>query len=335
KNAFSFAEAMKFLAQKYGIKYEVSDNYKEASTEYEEIYNVLKDSAEFFIQKLSSAEGKKCRDYFKSRQFTQKTIEEFQLGYSPNSFDALSKYLIERGYEEEIIAKSGMNVQNENNRVYDRFRDRAMFPVYDTFGRIIGFGARLLNDDKTQPKYLNSPQTKVYDKSRTLYGLYQSKNTIIDKKFAILVEGYADVITLYQNGFKNAIASSGTSLTADQLKLLSRFSKNLTIVYDSDSAGINAAERAIDIALQNGFNPNVISLPSGEDPDSIVRDKGNKAFQNYLDNQMNFLDFIFEINSNNPQFENVLGKTEVIKKIMLTINLVPDEVQKDLLIQEL
>lgn len=335
KETMSFPETLKFLAGKYGIEYSVKDYKPEIANEIEEIFAVLDSSAKYFQKLLNEKSGKICREYFEARKFTKKTMEEFRLGYAPDSFDELSNYLLDQGFSEQIITDAGINVQNENGRKYDRFRNRAIFPITDIFGRVVGFGARLLTNEKTQAKYINSPQTKVYDKSKVLYGLSQGKNEIINKKYAILVEGYADVLTLHQNGFKNAVASCGTALTGEQLKLLTRYSKNLKIIYDADSAGQTATERAIEIALQNGFEPSIVKLPEGDDPDSIVRDKGNLIFQKQIDDSFNFLNFLYGRYKDKPEFTTSIGKTDVIKKLMSTINLVKDSVQQDFLIQEL
>lgn len=335
KNSFSFIETLKFLANKYGIPFSLKEQDKESLSEIEEILSVLEEATKYFQKKLLTKEGKICKEYFSKRDFSEKTIQEFRLGYAPDSFDELSKHLQKEGYSEHIIAESGLSVTNDNGRNYDRFRNRAIFPIFDIFGRIIGFGARNLNNDKTQAKYINSPQTKVYDKSKGLYGLYQGKNEIVNRKNALLVEGYADVITLHQHGFKYAVASSGTSLTIDQLKLLSRYTKTITIIYDADTAGINATERAIELSLENGFTPNVVSLPSGDDPDSILRNNTLSVFQGYLENPLNFLDFLFDKYRQSNEYSNSTGKSEIIKRLMNFINLVPDKVRQDLLIQEL
>jgi DNA primase len=335
KNAFTFTETLKFLAGKYGIQYSFKESNPETVSEIEDILSALEESAKYFQKSLSQKEGKICREYYESRKFTKKTQEEFRLGFSPDSYDSLTKHLQNEGFSEHIITEAGINVVVENGRTYDRFRNRAIFPIFDIFGRVIGFGARNLSNEKTQAKYINSPQTKVYDKSRVLYGLSQGKNEIINKKFAILVEGYADVLTLHQNGFKNSVASSGTSLTTEQLKLLSRYSKNLQIIYDADSAGINATERAIEMALENGFSPNIVSLSPGSDPDSILRDNGTSSFQGFLDNSSDFLEFLYSKYKKSSEFENTGGKSEIIKKLMSTISLVKDKVRQDLLIQEL
>ncbi|HRT67855.1 MAG TPA: DNA primase, partial [Bacteroidota bacterium] len=292
-NGMTFREAMNYLAKRYGIAIDTTQENKEKKSKQEDILNVMEEATNYYQSLLKKKSGASCREYFEKRGISQQTIEEFRLGYSPDSFNETSNYLRSKGYSDEILLDAGLLVQNEKGNLYDRFRGRAMFPITDIFGRVIAFGARLISDDKSQPKYINSPQTMLYDKSSVLYGLSQAKSQIINKKEAILVEGYMDVITMHQWGYKNAVASSGTSLTAEQLKLLSRYTKNLNILYDADEAGQNAAERAIEIALQQEFDISIITLPEGEDPDSILREQGPNAFRKYLDGKLNFIEFLF------------------------------------------
>lgn len=334
-NGLSYVEALTFLANKYGIKLNLKEHKKEDNTKIQDIYAALKLAALYYNSLLEDQSGKTCKDYFDSRAFTKKTISDYLLGYSPDSFDELSKHLKSKGFTEEIIHLAGLTVESESGKIYDRFRNRAMFPIFDIFGRVIAFGARLLEDEKTQAKYVNSPQTIVYDKSKALYGLYQGKGKIISSNSVILVEGYADVLTLHQNGITNSVASSGTSLTIEQLKLLSRYTKNLTIMYDGDSAGQNATERAIELAMKQGFNPKVVVLPSGEDPDSILRNNGSKAFVRLLENSVDFIQFLFDKYKKTEMFNSASGKSEIIKIIIKNIKLVPDPLQQEFLMQDL
>ncbi|MGB9702795.1 MAG: DNA primase [Candidatus Kapaibacteriota bacterium] len=334
-NNLSYIEALTFLGNKYGVKVDLKEHKQEDTTKIQDIYSVLKESANYFNSLLETQSGKNCNEYFEARGFNKKTIKEYQLGYSPNSFDELSKHLKKKGFSEEIIHLAGLTVESESGKLYDRFRNRAMFPIFDIFGRVIAFGARLLEDEKTQAKYINSPQTLVYDKSKVLYGLFQAKNKIISNNSAILVEGYADVLTLHQNGITNSVASSGTSLTVEQLKLLSRYTKNLIIMYDSDSAGQNASERAIELALGQGFYPKIVVLPAGEDPDSILRNNGYKTFLRSLENSIDFIQFLFDKYKNTDKFSSASGKSEIIKIIIKNINLIPDPLQQEFLMQEL
>jgi len=328
-NGMTFREAMQYLAKRYGITIEQTLENQEKKSHQEDIFNALEEVTKYYQSMLKKNAGKLCRDYFKKREVSPQTIEQFQLGYAPESFNETSKYMSSKGYNNEILLDAGLLVQNDKGNLYDRFRGRAMFPITDIFGRVIGFGARILINDKTQPKYINSPQTGLYDKSSVLYGIYHAKNQIMNKKEAILVEGYMDVITMHQWGFTNAVASSGTSLTADQLKLLSRYTKNIIVMYDADEAGQNAAERAIELALQQEFEIAIVTLPTGEDPDSILRDEGPNVFRKYLDGKLNFVEFLFNKYKNQEKLGSPKTRIELAKKILEYINLVPDVLLQD------
>jgi len=328
-NGMTFREAMQYLAKRYGITIEQTLENQEKKSHQEDIFNALEEVTKYYQSMLKKNAGKLCRDYFKKREVSPQTIEQFQLGYAPESFNETSKYMSSKGYNNEILLDAGLLVQNDKGNLYDRFRGRAMFPITDIFGRVIGFGARILINDKTQPKYINSPQTGLYDKSSVLYGIYHAKNQIMNKKEAILVEGYMDVITMHQWGFTNAVASSGTSLTADQLKLLSRYTKNIIVMYDADEAGQNAAERAIELALQQEFEIAIVTLPTGEDPDSILRDDGPNVFRKYLDGKLNFVEFLFNKYKNQEKLGSPKTRIELAKKILEYINLVPDVLLQD------
>ncbi|HRS01688.1 MAG TPA: DNA primase [Bacteroidota bacterium] len=328
-NGMTFREAMNYLAKRYGIVIDTTQENKEKKSKQEDILNVMEEATNYYQSLLKKKSGASCREYFEKRGISQQTIEDFRLGYSPDSFNETSNYFRSKGYSDEILLDAGLLVQNEKGNLYDRFRGRAMFPITDIFGRVIAFGARLISDDKSQPKYINSPQTMLYDKSSVLYGLSQAKSQIINKKEAILVEGYMDVITMHQWGYKNAVASSGTSLTAEQLKLLSRYTKNLNILYDADEAGQNAAERAIEIALQQEFDISIITLPEGEDPDSILREQGPNAFRKYLDGKLNFIEFLFNKYKSEEKLNSPKTRIELARKILEYINLIPDMLLQD------
>ncbi|HPD33561.1 MAG TPA: DNA primase [Candidatus Kapabacteria bacterium] len=328
-NGMTFREAMNYLAKRYGIAIDTTQENKEKKSKQEDILNVMEEATNYYQSLLKKKSGASCREYFEKRGISQQTIEDFRLGYSPDSFNETSNYFRSKGYSDEILLDAGLLVQNEKGNLYDRFRGRAMFPITDIFGRVIAFGARLISDDKSQPKYINSPQTMLYDKSSVLYGLSQAKSQIINKKEAILVEGYMDVITMHQWGYKNAVASSGTSLTAEQLKLLSRYTKNLNILYDADEAGQNAAERAIEIALQQEFDISIITLPEGEDPDSILREQGPNAFRKYLDGKLNFIEFLFNKYKSEEKLNSPKTRIELARKILEYINLIPDMLLQD------
>lgn len=328
-NGMTFREAMQYLAKRYGITIEQTLENQEKKSHQEDIFNALEEVTKYYQSMLKKNAGELCRDYFKKREVSPQTIEQFQLGYAPESFNETSKYMNSKGYNDEILLDAGLLVQNDKGNLYDRFRGRAMFPITDIFGRVIGFGARILINDKTQPKYINSPQTGLYDKSSVLYGIYHAKNQIMNKKEAILVEGYMDVITMHQWGFTNAVASSGTSLTVEQLKLLSRYTKNIIVLYDADEAGQNAAERAIELTLQQEFEIAIVTLPTGEDPDSILRDDGPNVFRKYLDGKLNFVEFLFNKYKNQEKLGSPKTRIELAKKILEYINLVPDVLLQD------
>ncbi len=332
---FNFIESMKFLADKAGLQFEFEKKDPEQEDRKTQLYSVLDYATQFYQDALHSKQGKFCLDYFNKRGFSTNTLEKFRLGYAPDSFTELSKHLKSLGFDEDIIADAGLSVQSEQGKVYDRFRNRAIFPIFDIFGRTIAYGARILVDDKSQAKYINSPQTELYDKSKVLYGLNFAKNEIISNKSSILTEGYIDVISMHQNGFGNAIASSGTSLTAQQLQALKRYSEYITILYDGDNAGIEAAERAIKLALENDFEPSIIVLPNQEDPDSFIKNNGTIELTKILLNEkQSFLDFLISKEINH-KVNTSKSKTDSILKILEVIDLVNNDIQKSLLVQEL
>ncbi len=333
-NGLSFLEAMKLLAGKAGIPFEFEKQDENQANRQSELLTAMENATDFFVHNLNTKEGEKCKDYFADRGFDENIIKIFKLGYSPNSFDKLLKYLQKKGISNEIALECGLLVKNENGKVFDRFRNRAMFPIQDIFGRTIAFGARQLDDDKNQAKYINSPQTPLYDKSRVLYGLNQAKNSIMQNDKAIITEGYADVITMHTYGFKNTVSSSGTALTDLQLILLSRYTKRLLLLFDGDEAGIKAAERALILALENNFEVDIIVLPDGNDPDSFLRKFGNVELIKLIDNQdNNFLNFLINIHLKKKQL-SASAKTIAINRILEVIAVVPEELHRNLLIEE-
>ncbi|MGA2297682.1 MAG: DNA primase, partial [FCB group bacterium] len=250
----NFIEAIKELAKKAGVRLPEESNepyVKEEVDKKELVLKAINAASQFYIKMMNSSEGKVARTFFKDRGFTDEIITGFFLGYAPDSWDSLMTELKKQNFTGQTLFEAGLTVQKEDKSYYDRFRNRIMFPIQDALGKVIGFGARQLNPDDKMGKYINSPQSIVYDKSRTLYGLFQAKNEIRSKKYAIVVEGYADVLTLHQAGYTNSVASSGTALTVEQLKLLSRYTKKIYISYDADEAGIKAAERAAVLSIEN------------------------------------------------------------------------------------
>lgn len=327
----TFLEAVKSLAARAGIS--LPDEDKPDTGEYNRIdaaYKTLLAAAKFYSATLGTTEGKSALAYFKKRGFQQKLIEDFSLGYAPDSWTSLLAELTKQGYSESAIEDAGLILSRDEGKPYDRFRGRAMFAIHDVSGRVLGFGARQMKEDG-QAKYINSPQSLVYDKSKVLYGLFQAKQAIRSQEEAILVEGYADALTLHQAGFRNTIASSGTALTKDQLQLLNRYCKKIFIVYDADNAGINAAARGLELAIEEGFEVNIVSLPSGEDPDSFVKKNGADAFRIYLRDSASFLDFKIAVMRKQNLLDSPSGKAEAVRTLVQIIAKVPDVLQHDFL----
>ena len=260
-------------------------------------------------------------------------IEKFELGYSLDKWDSLHKYLLNNKYNEEHILKAGLILDN-NNKKYDRFRGRLMFPIHNISGKVIAFGARLIKDEKNQPKYVNSPETELYIKSKVLYGLYQSKNYIRKLDKCYLVEGYTDVISLFQIGIENVVSSSGTSLTNDQIRLISRYTKNITILFDGDKAGVNASLRGMDLILENDMNVNIVSFPKNEDPDSLSKRLGKVKFLKHLsNNEINLISYKVDIL--NSDFKNdPIKKSEMIFDIVRSIAKIPNSIKRSVFIKE-
>lgn len=332
-HGLSYPEALKELAKRLGIhiaEEEQTEEEKQRLSRKDLAFKALEAARDFYVKQLYSQNGKIAQSYYNKRAFSLELIKEFGLGYSIDSWDALKSDLIRQNFPESALIDAGLLIQNEeNNSSYDRFRGRAMFPIQDFLGRVIGFGARQLEDDKKKAKYINSPQSLVYDKSYTLYGLFQGKNELRSKKYALLTEGYADVLSLHQAGFNNAIASSGTSLTTEQLGALSRYCKKIFIVYDSDPAGVKATERGLELAIKEGFDVKVVQLPQGEDPDSLIRKHGAKMFRTYIDNAELFLDFKVKLLKEKGALDDPSEKAESIRSLIKIVSLIPDRLQHD------
>ncbi|MFN4145381.1 MAG: DNA primase [Runella sp.] len=285
----SYGEALRHLAQKYHIEVEEQPTTPEdllRQNERDALFIVLNFAQKYYQNLLfEHEEGQSIGlSYFRNRGFSDPTIKAFGLGYSLNEWDGLGKEASRKGYNQELLEKAGLVIkkEGENQRTYDRFRGRVIFPIHNISGKVIAFGARILTSDKSQPKYINSPETEVYHKSQVLYGIAQAKNAIRQEDICYLVEGYTDVISLYQAGIQNVVASSGTSLTEGQIKLISRFTQNITILYDGDAAGIKAALRGLDMVLEEGLNVSLVTLPDGEDPDSYVYKVGAEGFKAHV-----------------------------------------------------
>jgi DNA primase len=336
---FTYPEALKWLAKKYGIEVEetveATEN-KEEEHRRESLMIVTGYAAKFFHESLlNTDEGKAIGlSYFKERGFTNETIAKFELGYSPDQWEAFTGDAIKQGYQEEFLVESGLSVKRDNGSLYDRYRGRVMFPIHSFTGRIIAFGGRTLKNDKNVPKYVNSPESEIYHKSNVLYGLYFAKKAIREEDNCYLVEGYADVLSVHQAGIENVVASSGTSLTVEQIRLISRFTKNITILYDGDAAGIKASLRGLDMILEEGLNVKVVLFPDGDDPDSYVRKVGTAAFKSHIEkNKKDFIlyktDMLLGEAGNDP-----IKKSEVIREIVESIAKIPDSIKASVFIKE-
>ncbi|MFM8472590.1 MAG: DNA primase, partial [Candidatus Kapaibacterium sp.] len=278
--AMSFPEAVRFLARRIGVVIEDEQQTDAERLEHsrtDAAHRALAAACEYYEERLRDSVGKVAMTYLSGRGFDEATLRAFHCGYAPDDWQSTSVELLRRGFSEQTMEDAGLIIRRDDGGMYDRFRGRVMFPIHDSMGRVVGFGARALHPDSGGAKYVNSPQSRVYDKSRVVYGLFQAKQEIRKLDRVILTEGYADTITLHRSGFTNAVASSGTALTTEQLNLIGRYSKNLVIAYDGDDAGLTAAMKAIELALPQGFDVSIVSLPDKDDPDTFVRSKGAEA----------------------------------------------------------
>jgi len=336
---FSYPEALKWLAKKYGIEVEETvetvEN-KEEENHRESLMIVTAYAAKFFHESLlDTEEGQNIGlSYFKERGFSNDTIKKFELGYSPDQWEAFTGAALKNGYQQQFLEESGLSVKRDNGSLYDRYRGRVMFPIHSFTGRVIAFGGRTLKSDKNVPKYVNSPESEIYHKSNVLYGLYFAKKAIREEDNCFLVEGYADVLSVFQAGIENVVASSGTSLTVEQIRLIGRFTKNITILYDGDAAGIKASLRGLDMILEEGLNVKVVLFPDGHDPDSFVRNFGTNGFKKHIeDNKKDFIlyktDLLLKDAGNDP-----IKKAEVIREIVESVAKIPDSIKASVFIKE-
>jgi DNA primase len=336
---FTYPEALKWLAKKYGIEVEEtveSPENREEENRRESLMIVTAYAAKFFHESLlDTDEGKSIGlSYFKERGFSNDTIKKFELGYSPDQWEAFTGNAVKEGYQQEFLVESGLSVKRDNGTLYDRYRGRVMFPIHSFTGRVIAFGGRTLKSDKNVPKYVNSPESEIYHKSNVLYGLFFAKKAIREEDNCYLVEGYADVLSVHQAGIENVVASSGTSLTVEQIRLIGRFTKNITILYDGDAAGIKASLRGLDMILEEGLNVKVVLFPDGHDPDSYVRNVGTHAFKKHIDdNKKDFIlyktNILLKEAGNDP-----IKKSDVIREIVESIAKIPDSIKASVFIKE-
>lgn len=320
----SFSESIEFLADKAGIELTKNQSIKTNLDKIDKLRKVITIASDFFHNNLLKKQGE-AYHYLFNRGITNDSIIEFQIGYASDSWNELYNYLKKYEFEDDILIEAGL-VKSKENRIYDAYRNRIIFPIRDDLGRVVGLGGRIIQKDEKAAKYINSPQNIIYDKSKLLYGLFESKREISNLDKAILVEGYLDVISLNQFGVKNVIASSGTALSEYQLKIISRHTQNLYIIFDSDKAGINAANKVMDLALQNNINIRLVQLPDGEDPDSIIHNYGKNTFTQYLSNAIDFIEFRISSSkdNNDPNYQ-----ADLLRGIVNSIKLIPDRLKHD------
>ncbi|MFV0311648.1 MAG: DNA primase [Dysgonomonas sp.] len=336
----SYYEALKYLARKYNIEIqerEFTDEQKQAYNERESLF-ILNDYArDYFVNTLHNhIEGKSIGlSYFKERGFREDIIEKFQLGYSLEQRDAFTQDALKNGYKEDYLVKTGLTIKGENNNyLIDRFRGRVMFPVHTLSGKVIAFGGRILKKAENTGKYVNSPESEIYHKGNELYGIFFAKQAITKADCCYLVEGYTDVISMHQAGIENVVASSGTALTNGQIRLIHRFTDNVTVIYDGDAAGIKAALRGIDLLLEDGMNIKVILLPDGEDPDSFAKKQNAESLTNYIKaNEVDFIRFktklLLEEAGNDP-----IKRAALISDIVNSISIIPDNIIRTVYIKD-
>lgn len=330
--SMSYVEALKYLARKYHIEVvEKEETAEEIAKRQrsESLYIVLDYAARFFQGQLATDMGRALGyNYFKSRGLEDATIEKFGLGWSSTGKGGLVKAAVRDGYKEEFLVDTGLAIRRDDGSLADRFYERAMFPIHSVSGRVIAFGGRTLKTDKTVAKYVNSPETEVYLKSKSLYGIYFAKNEMARKDMCYLVEGYLDVISLHQLGITNVVASSGTSLTVGQIRLIKKFTDNVTVIYDGDSAGIHAALRGIGLILNEGLNVKVVLLPDGEDPDSFARSHSLEEVESYIaENSQDFISFKSRLLLDEAG-RDPLKKANLINDVADTIALIPDAIKR-------
>lgn len=337
---FDYVEALRYLARKYNIEIEEQELTPEqvkAANDKESLYQVTAHAAGYFVKNLwESEEGRDVGlSYFRERRFSDAIIRQFQLGYGGQGWDSFTQEALKGGYDKKYLVQSGLTIEKEDTgKMYDRFRGRVIFPIHSLSGRVLGFGGRILVNDKTKAKYVNSPESDIYHKSNVLYAIPFAKREIVAKDMAYMVEGYADVISMHQAGITNVVSSSGTSLTEDQIRLISHFTKNLTLLYDGDPAGIKASLRGIDMVLAKDMNVRVVLLPDGQDPDDFAKAHSTEEILKYLeDNAADFITFktrlLLDEAGNDP-----IRRAGLIDNILTSISVIPDEIKRAVYIQE-
>jgi len=334
---FSYPEAIRYLAKKYNIEIEETeqnDEQKAAASTRESMYLVSSYALSFFQESLwETTQGKGVGlSYFRERGFTDETIRDFQLGYSLDEWSALTNAALKAGYQLEFLEKTGLTIVKQDKK-FDRFKGRVMFPIHSMSGRVLGFGGRILTQDKKAAKYVNSPENDIYNKSKVLYGLYQGKQSIAKEDNCFLVEGYTDVIQMHQRGVKNVVSSSGTALTAEQIRLVRRLTTNITVLFDGDAAGLRASLRGIDLILEAEMNVRVCSFPEGEDPDSFARAHSKEELESFLaQNAKDFIQFKAMLLVDEAA-KDPIKKAETIREMVQSIAKIPDRIKQELYVR--
>ena len=340
---FSYPEAIKYLAKKYNIEIEETEQtyeQKEQANERESMFLVSEYAQKFYEKTLWNTEPGKAigLSYFKERGFTDQTIKKFGLGYNPDQWEAFTKAALGEGYKLDYLEKTGLTIvkeqQGQERKTFDRFKGRVMFPIHSISGRVLGFGGRILTNDKKAAKYLNSPESEVYHKSKVLYGIYHAKQAIAKEDNCFLVEGYTDVIQMHQSGIANVVASSGTALTPEQIRLIHRLTKNITVLFDGDAAGLRASLRGVDLILEQGMNVKICTFPEGEDPDSFAKNNTEEDIAHYLkENAQDFIQFktslLAKEAANDP-----LKRADTVRDIVNSISKIPDQIKREIYVQE-
>ncbi|SED14473.1 DNA primase [Tenacibaculum sp. MAR_2009_124] len=339
---YTYPEAIKWLAKKYNIEIEEteqSDEQKQQLNERESMFLVSKFAKDYFHDLLLNSQAGRAigLSYFKERGFREDIIQKFDLGYCKDEWDNFTKAALAKGYDLKYLKETGLTIVKEGgtqDKKFDRFKGRVMFPIHSMSGRILGFGGRILTNDKKAAKYLNSPESDIYHKSKILYGLYHAKKEIAKLDNCFLVEGYTDVISFHQSGVENVVASSGTALTPDQIRLINRLTKNITVLFDGDAAGIRASLRGIDLILEQGLNVRVVSFPEGEDPDSFAKAHSSAELKKHLeDKAQDFIEFKVSLLMEDAQNDPV-KKAGLIRDIVTSISKIPDGIQREVYVQE-
>lgn len=342
---FTYPEAIKYLAKKYNIEVEEteqSNEQKEQANERESMYLVSEFARDHFKEMLWDTELGKAigLSYFKERGFTDETIKQFELGYCLDQWDGFTKAALDKGYQLDYLDKTGLTIVKEdannpnNPRTFDRFKSRVMFPIHSLSGRVLGFGGRILTNEKKAAKYLNSPESDIYHKSKVLYGIYYAKQAIAKEDTCYLVEGYTDVIQFFQRGIHNVVSSSGTALTPEQIRLINRLTKNITVLFDGDAAGLRASLRGIDLILEQGMNVKICTFPEGEDPDSFAKNNELEEVQSYLkENSKDFIQFKASLLVKEAS-DDPIKRADTVRDIVNSIAKIPDRIKKEIYIQE-